>query len=524
MRLFTYGERVISMEIVTAAQMREIDRRAIEDYEIPGIILMEHAGLRITEAIGKLQCGPKIVIIAGRGNNGGDGFVTARHLHPDKQVSVWTTAPFDTYKGNALTNLTILRNLGIPVRQVTAASLSALECDLRNAHLMVDALLGTGVSRPVEPYLAQIIRLVNAVSALVLAVDIPSGICADSGQILGEAIRADVTVTFALPKRGVVCYPGAAYVGKLQVADIGIPPALLSGYGFTLLTPGIARAMLPARPIDAHKGTFGSVLLVAGALGMSGAVALSARAALRGGCGLVFAATPRSVQPTVAAQVAEAITVPLPENKLGRLQGDGLYILREKWRNCHAVAIGPGMTQDEEALPLLAGILAECPLPVVLDADALNLLAKHPEIMEARQAPTIMTPHPGEAARLLATDIESIQSNRISSALKLAQTYQSTVVIKGAHTLIAEPDGSLALNITGNSGMATAGSGDVLTGLLVSLLAQQLPVSQAARIAVYLHGLAGDLAAKTLGEASLVAGDLIETISNAYLETRKIHM
>ena len=512
------------MEIVTAAQMREIDRRAIEEYGIPSIILMEHAGLRLTEAIGKLQCGAKIVILAGPGNNGGDGFVTARHLHRKKQVSVWTTAPFAAYKGDALINLTVLRNMGIPVRHLTAQSLSTLACELQSAHLVVDALLGTGVSRPLEPDLAQIIQLVNEASAPVLAVDIPSGICADTGNVLGAAIRADFTVTFALPKRGLVCYPGASYAGKLQVVDIGIPPALLSDTSFTLLKSGIARAMLPKRPADAHKGTFGSVLLVAGALGMSGAVALSARAALRGGCGLVFAATPRSVQPTVAALVAEAITVPLPENKLGRLQGDGLYILRDKWRHCHAVAVGPGMTQDEEALPLLLGILAECPLPLVLDADALNLLAKHPAIIKGRQAPTIMTPHPGEAARLLHTDIESIQADRIASALKLAQKFHSTVVLKGAHTLIAEPDGSLALNVTGNSGMATAGSGDVLTGLLVSLLAQQLPVSQAARLAVYLHGLAGDLAAAAFGEASLVAGDLIDKISNAYLETCKIHM
>ena len=513
------------MDVVTSERMREIDRIAIDTYGIPGVVLMENAGLRIVDAIREIGAGPRIVIVAGRGNNGGDGFVVARHLYREKHVSLWIATSPENYRGDALTNLTILRKLGIPCHNLQEENaLDALAADLASADLVVDALLGTGISRETDPFFQEVISRINQCGAPALAVDIPSGVCANTGNILGAAIRAAMTVTFAVPKLGLLLFPGAACTGRLDVADIGIPPALLSGADCTLLTPAVAHSLLPQRPVDGHKGTFGSVLLVAGSLGMSGAVALASRAALHSGCGLVFAATPKSVQPTVAAQVVEAITVPLPENKLGRLQEDSLYILRDKWRSCHAVAVGPGMTQGEDALPVLTGILAECPLPVVLDADALNLLARHPEILESRTAPVVLTPHPGEAARLLSLEITEVQADRVGAAREMAKRYHSIVVLKGAHTLIADPDGNITFNITGNSGMATAGSGDVLTGLLAALLAQGLSAVDATRLGVYLHGLAGDLAARKTGERSLVAGDVIDHISQAYLETEKIHI
>lgn len=513
------------MQIVTAAQMREIDRRAILECGIPGIVLMENAGLRVVDAIRENGFGPRIVIVAGRGNNGGDGFVVARHLYRERPVSVWTAAPDEEYRGDALLNLQILKNLGITVRCLREPeAFAALEADLANAGLIVDALLGTGLSREVDPLYARVIERINHGAAPVLAVDIPSGVCADTGRILGAAVRADLTVTFALPKRGLLFYPGAAYTGRLEVADIGIPPALHPDYECSLLTPAEMRLLLPERPSDSHKGTFGSVLVVAGSAGMAGAAVLTARAALRGGCGLVFTATPRSVQPVVAAQVAETITMPLPENSDGRLQAEALPLLREKWQSCHALAAGPGWTQDESALPILAGILRECPLPVVLDADALNILANHPGMIEGRNHPLVVTPHPGEAARMLSCSVKRVQSDRIRAVREMSARYRATVVLKGAHTVIAGSGGRLAVNVTGNSGMATAGCGDVLTGLLASLLAQGLPAWEASCLAVYLHGLAGDLAAHKLGEAALLAGDLSGYISQAYLETAKIHM
>lgn len=512
------------MEIVTAAQMREIDRRAIEDFGIPGIVLMENAGLRIVETVRALPC-TNVVILAGSGNNGGDGFVAARHLRHEKNVSVWITAEPGAYQGDARTNLMILERFGHPLHVIRGEEdLADLAGDLAHADLVVDALLGTGVSREVAPLFAGIIRMVNGMRVPVVAVDIPSGVCADTGKILGSAIRASITVTFALPKQGLLLFPGAACTGRLEVADIGIPPALLTGYGFGLLTSVDMARFLPPRPSEGHKGTFGSVLLVAGSRGMSGAAALSARAALRGGCGLVYAAIPESIQPTLAGQTQETITLPLPENRHGRLKIEALDMLREKWTVCQVVAAGPGLSRDSDVMPVLAGILRECRLPVVLDADALHLLATDPSLTRDREGATLLTPHPGEAARMLDTTVEEVQSDRLGVVRHLAERYCCTVVLKGAHTLIADPAGEISLNVTGNSGMGTAGSGDVLTGLAAALLAQGLTVPQAARLAVYLHGLAGDHAATIKGERSLMAGDIIEEIPQAYLELTKIHM
>lgn len=511
------------MDIVTAARMREIDLQATQGYGIPGVVLMENAGLRVAEAIRQAESGANIVIIAGRGNNGGDGFVVARHLFQEKNVSVWTSASSNEYEGAALVNFSILQKLGIPHRNLQEeGAIAALAAALAQADLVVDALLGTGLARDVDPFYAAIITLINASKAPVLSVDIPSGVCADTGKIRGMAVQANLTITFGLPKQGLLLFPGAAFTGRLEVAHIGIPPALLTGSACILLTAANIFSHIPNRPADAHKGTFGTVLLVGGSLGMSGAMTLAARAALRGGCGLLFVATPCSVQGIVAGQVAEAITIPLPESSLGYLQRGALDILREKWPACQAVAVGPGMTQNEEILPLLAGVLSECQLPMVLDADALNLLACHPGLMAGRRAPVILTPHPGEAARLLSCGVTEIQADRLGAVREIAKIFRSIVVLKGAHSLICGPDGETAFNVTGNSGMATAGCGDVLTGLLAALLAQGVDAVGAARLAVYLHGLAGDLAVRLTGQSALLASDIIEHISQAYLETTKI--
>jgi ADP-dependent NAD(P)H-hydrate dehydratase / NAD(P)H-hydrate epimerase len=512
------------MDVVTASRMRDIDRMAMEEYGIPGVVLMEHAGLRLVEAV-RRSGATELVIVAGPGNNGGDGLVAARHLYREMKVSVWLTVWPKEYRGDAQINSHIIRKLGISCRSLREeGALAELEGELRRMPLVLDAILGTGISRELDAFYQELIHKINQSGAPVMAVDIPSGVCSDSGRIMGAAVNARSTVAFALPKRGHLMGEGSICSGELDVVDIGIPPQLLEGSDTTLITGRLAKKLLPPRPWDAHKGTFGSVLLVAGSLGMSGAAVLSARAALRGGCGLLFAATPRSVQPTVAAQVAEAITVPLPENRLGRVQEDSLYILRERWRNCQAVAVGPGMTQDEELLPVLSGILNECPLPVVLDADALNLLSWYPQLMEKRKAPTILTPHPGEAARLLGLSTEEIQADRLEAVQAVARRFNCFAVLKGARTLVATAGVHVAINRSGNCGMATAGSGDVLTGLLASLLAQGLKPYDASRLAVYLHGRAGDLAAARVGEEALVAGDLNNHISDAYLELAKIHM
>lgn len=513
------------MDIVTGVEMRRVDNRAMSEFGLPGIVLMENAGLRVAEAIRNFKRCRRITVLAGRGNNGGDGLVAARHLRREMEVSVWLAAAPAAYRGDALTNLTILQRLGADCRVADSEqALNDLAAELDRTDLVVDALLGTGLARrPESPY-AEIIRLVNASGAAVLAVDIPSGVCADTGRVAGEAVRADVTITFALPKRGLLFFPGAACTGRLEVADIGIPEQLLSGHGLRLLTREEASCLLPYRLPDGHKGSFGKVLLVSGSAGMSGAAVLAARAVLRGGAGMAVAAVPQSIQPQVAVQVPEAITLALPETKRGTIAPEALDSLRRQWSDCNVAAVGPGLSVDAEIVPILAGILQECRQPLVLDADALNLLALNPAISCGRTAATVLTPHPGEAARLLACDAATVQADRPAAARELALRFQGVVVLKGAHTLIAAPEGAVVLNVTGNSGMATAGSGDVLTGLLAALLAQRLAPFDAACLAVYLHGLAGDLAASAKGEAGLVAGDIVEALPQAYLEIKKINM
>ncbi|NLZ93844.1 MAG: NAD(P)H-hydrate dehydratase [Firmicutes bacterium] len=506
------------MKIVSAAEMRSMDQAAINDYSIPGVVLMENAGLRLAEVIRKGNYGLHIMVVAGSGNNGGDGFVVARHLSQEKNVSVWLTVREEDYSGDALTNLKILKKMGVKINSVYKKEMLAdFIAELQKADLVVDALFGTGLCREVSGIYYDIIHSINQSKIPVIAVDIPSGVCADTGQILGIAIKARETVTFALPKLGHFLYPGADQVGVLHVKKISIPAVLEEKGSVQLLTSELISLLVPSRRSDSHKGTFGAVLLVAGSSGMSGAATLAARAALRGGCGLLYAAVPGSIQSVVAAQVAEAITIPLPVNAAGQLDATALTTLLKRSVNCQAVAVGPGLTQEQELLPLIAGLVRECKVPLVLDADALNLLALAPEALQERQAPTIITPHPGEAARLLGSTVAEIQRNRLRSARELAARFGSTVILKGAYSIIAESNGTAAINPTGNNGMATAGSGDVLTGLAASLLAQGVTSAQAAQTAAYLHGLAADLAVKEIGERSLLASDIVRYIPQAYL-------
>jgi NAD(P)H-hydrate epimerase len=508
------------MDIVTAAEMRVIDRRAMEEFGIPGIVLMENAGLAVAAAARRAGAG-KAVILCGPGNNGGDGLVAARHLRNQQEVAVWLSAPPESYRGDALTNLKILLKLGHPLQLLSDPDGPArLAADLAGAGVVVDALYGTGMTREITGTLAGVIRLVNSCTSRVLAVDIPSGVCADSGRIPGAAVRAGRTITFGLPKYGLFLFPGAACAGNIEVADIGLPPQLLGGHALRLAGRAEIRQLLPELPPDAHKGTFGTVLIVAGSAGMAGAAVLSARGALRGGAGLVTVAAPLSAQRTVAVLVPEATTLPLPENRQGSLTPEALALLREKWRHCSALAVGPGLTASESVAEVLAGILKECPLPVVLDADALNLLAAHPHMLKERSEPAIITPHPGEAARLLGSTADRVQADRITAVRELAERFKCTVLLKGAYTLTAGPAGAVVLNPTGNSGMATGGSGDVLTGLLAALLARGMTATPAAAAAAWLHGLAGDVAASVLGRDALNAGNLTDHLPQAWQKTR----
>ncbi|HPU00963.1 MAG: NAD(P)H-hydrate dehydratase [Firmicutes bacterium] len=509
------------MKVLTAAAMREADRRTIEELGFPEAVLMESAGMRVVEAIFALQPSPqRVLVVAGPGNNGGDGLVVARLLQQaGREVSLWITVPPEKYRGAALMNYQFLVHREFPVKHILDyTELGLFQADLGRVDLVVDALFGIGLDRPVEGLPAEIIKAINGCGAPVLAVDLPSGVHADSGKVMGCAVKARWTVTFAFPKPGLLQYPGGELAGEVLVGDINIPSFLASEKEASVATAQQIRELLPPRPAEAHKGSFGRVLLLAGSTGMSGAAALAAAAALRGGAGLVYLAAPASICPALEAQLCEAITVPLPETAPGLLDPLAAELLLEKAAGCSVLAAGPGLAAAEETAAVLKRLMGECPLPLVLDAGALGALALLPEgereklLREASQPP-LLTPHPGEMARLVRQPLGEVQQARPQMARLKAREWNSIIVLKGAGTVVASPGGELYFNPTGGPALATAGTGDLLTGLIASLIAQGMPPFGAAVAGAYIHGLAGDL----LPEGrSAIASDILARFPEAF--------
>ncbi|HHW55888.1 MAG: NAD(P)H-hydrate dehydratase [bacterium] len=503
------------MWVVTAAQMRERDRWAIEEVGLPGLVLMENAGRQVAALARRLLdeggAGKKAWIFAGKGNNGGDGLVAARYLaRAGVQVETFLLAREGELRGDAAANLQICRQLGLPLVELhSSADLAALAPRRAGVDLIIDALLGTGIRGPVQGFLAEVISFINEGGSPVLAIDLPSGLEADTGVCPGPVVKATDTVTLDLPKWGLCLYPGADRVGRLWVADIGMPPgAPLPEPGVFLTTPRELTDLQTARPPESHKGSWGRVLVVAGSQGMAGAAVLAARGALRSGAGLVTVASPAGVQPTVAAHLAEAMTYPLPQTPaggLGRAAEDELLPLLE-WAS--VLALGPGLGREGETQELVCSLLPRLKMPVVIDADGLTALVGRTEFLRRVPGPVVITPHPGEMARLCGITPEEVQANRLALARQKAAEWQVTLVLKGARTIIAAPDGRAAINPTGNPGLATGGTGDVLTGIIAGLLGQGLPPFTAAVAGAFLHGAAGDLAAREMGEAGLLAGDV----------------
>jgi ADP-dependent NAD(P)H-hydrate dehydratase / NAD(P)H-hydrate epimerase len=512
------------MKIVTAAQMKELDRRTIEEAKVPGATLMERAGSGVVAAMeraaGSLS-GKTVTILCGKGNNGGDGFVVARLLRTRRaRVRVLLLARPGDLSGDAkLMYRRFLSTAG--AKAVSAAPApDAIREALVQSDMIVDALLGTGLSAAVSaPYQAAI-ESINAATAPVVAVDLPSGVHADTGAVLGAAVRADMTVTFGLPKLGLYTGAGLDHAGTVEVVDIGIPPAFVETIAsrVSLITMETVRRLLPDRRTSSHKGTYGHAGIIAGSVGKTGAAAMAARAALRVGAGLVTVATPASVNDTLEAKLLEAMTAPMPETKARTLARAGLEDILSFIHARTAVAIGPGLTTHPETVELIHALLSRLEKPSVLDADALNALAGRTSLLDGCKVPPILTPHPGEMARLAGASTRSINDNRIGSAVTFAQARRAVLVLKGARTVVAHPDGRAAICPTGNPGMATAGTGDVLTGMIVGLLAQGLDPWDAACAGTYLHGLAGDLAAVRLGPAGMIAGDVLEQIPSALTE------
>lgn len=500
--------------LVTAAEMREMDRITIEELGVPSVTLMETAGRTVAdEAAAMCRPGGRVAIVCGAGGNGGDGFVAARLLRErgfDARVLLAAGRP--RAGGDAAHHLERLERAGGPI-----ADLAGREDDVLGADLVVDALLGTGLENAVREPHAGAIALMNRAAAPRLAVDVPSGLDSDTGRPLGAAVRADATVTFAFAKVGLVGSPGFEWAGRVRVVDIGIPAHLAERLGVkvSLLDERAARALVPRRARGGHKGAFGHLLVVAGSPGRTGAALLAAQGGLRGGAGLVTLAVPPAIRAAAEGRVWEAMTAELD---LERPREDALAELIRLAAGKRAIAWGPGMPTAPAAGEVLRAALRVLDAPLVLDADALNHLARDTSVLGSARPPLVLTPHPGEAARLLGASTEEIQGDRLGAARRLAAETRAVVVLKGARTVIATPEGRAALNPTGNPGMGTGGAGDVLCGVVGALLAQGLAPFDAACLAAYAHGRAGDLAAAARGEIGLVARDVAEHLPAAFRE------
>ncbi|HKA54158.1 MAG TPA: NAD(P)H-hydrate dehydratase [Candidatus Binatia bacterium] len=506
------------MYLVTAQEMRELDRLTIEAYGTPGHVLMERAGAGATEALLRefphVRQAP-VLVVAGKGNNGGDGFVIARLLKKQGvKCEVVLAADRAEVRGDARRNLSAFLRLRGRVTEVTEPShLGLVQEKLSQSGLVVDALLGTGLNSPVRGLMAALIDLINASGVPVVAVDIPSGLDADRGEPLDTAIQAELTVTFAYPKLGQVSDAGAPYVGRLVVVDIGIAPDAVAAVKprTVLLTAEGVGALVRERRRTAHKGDFGHLLVLAGARGKSGAALLCGGAALRVGTGLVTLAGPSSLNAIFSSVLIEAMTVPFPERADGSLALDE-GALASALQGKNAVAFGPGVGVSTDTIGLTRWLLAHSELPLVIDADGLNCLATDLSPLRDARGPVILTPHPGEMARLVRASTAEVQSQRLALARAFATQHHCYLVLKGSHTVIAAPDGGAWVNTTGNPGMASGGMGDVLTGILAGLLAQGYAAAEACALGVFLHGYAGDLAAGEKGEAGIVARDVIERL------------
>ena len=510
------------MKLLTASQMREVDRRTTAEIGIPGTTLMENAGIAVVQVLEeefeKLDSF-HVGVICGRGNNGGDGFVIARHLFlRGITPHVYVIGGADGIAGDARVNLEIIRNYrDIPIAEVaTADDIESLRQDLQSFHLVVDALLGTGLSQPADGLQADVIRAVNDSPATVVAVDLPSG------------LFADLTVTFTAPKPGLILGDAGVYTGDLYTVSIGTPDFLLDvpEHALNLLSADDVRGFFLPRKKDTHKGNFGHILVVGGGRGKTGAVKLAGLAALRSGAGLVTIAVPAPLAAVAAGDVPELMVEALPGGDDGCFSPAAAGCILELLKTRDVLVLGPGLGCQPESVTLIRELLPQLEVPVILDADALNCLAEDPELLKRIQVSAVLTPHPGEMARLVARRTGEVQENREMIAQDFARKYGHYLILKGHRTVAADPDGQAWINPTGNPGMATAGSGDVLSGILGAFCARinhQNPAAWAlaCNAAVYVHGLAGDLATEKLSEESVIARDIVRFICPAIRRIRE---
>jgi hydroxyethylthiazole kinase-like uncharacterized protein yjeF len=513
------------MRILSSSQMRDADRRTIEEVGIPAIVLMENAGRQVVaalEAVFEDLADRQVAVLCGRGNNGGDGFVVARTLHQRGiDVGVFLVGAVADVRGEARSNLEILGRIGVPVVEIDNEQAWELHfSEIESCGLIVDALFGTGLKTPLHGMLETVVADINGSSIPVASIDLPSGLSADTNELIGDCIDASLTVTLATPKLPLVLPPGELHAGDVVIADIGIPDAVIDsveGPRIELLTRSRMRSFVQPRPADSHKGDYGHLLLVAGSKGRTGAAHLTAMAALRSGAGLVTVATPESCLPILAAMAPEYMTLPIAEGKNGELDPDAAAWLLDRPHD--VLAVGPGLGTAPGTVALVKALVERSAVPLVLDADALNAFTAEPAQLTGTEGrDVIVTPHPGEFGRLLAIPTADVQADRIARAREFAARQQVYVILKGHRTIIAAPDERVFINTTGNAGMATGGMGDVLTGMIAAWLGQLLDAEAACTLGVYLHGTAGDLAEASVGEVALTASDVIEHLGDAVLE------
>ena len=509
------------MKVVTGETMQAIDRRSIEEFGVSSLVLMERAGQECSDLIlNRVGNGAdrSAVILAGKGNNGGDGYVIARHLAmAGWRVTTLVLSPRDEISGDAQVNLDLLPDDALCFCPESGA-LARHHSVFSGADLIVDALLGTGLKCEVRGSYAEAVELVNGLCVPVVSVDIPSGIDAGTGRVLGCAVRADLTVTFALAKLGQVLYPGAAYCGDLQIVDIGIPPEVSAAVdGFEYLDSSAIKPLLRKRERFAHKGSFGHCLVVAGSTGKTGAAAMAANSAVRSGAGLVTLAVPASLNAILEVKTTEPMTLPVPDGDAGYFADLSFDTLIGALAGKSAIALGPGLSLHDGTVRVVRRLISAVEVPLVIDADGLNSLAQDPSLLRGKRPSTVvLTPHPGEMARLAGITVADVEADRVATARSFAARYGVYLVLKGARTVIAAPDGRIAINGSGNPGMASGGMGDVLTGILVALLGQAYDPFTACRLGVYLHGAAADLVAARKGETGITAVDVQESLPYAF--------
>jgi hydroxyethylthiazole kinase-like uncharacterized protein yjeF len=505
--------------------MKAVDKKAINEIGISGPILMENAGIQITkEILAKFPAiqKEKIVIVAGKGNNGGDGFVVARHLfnrgcHP----AVLLLASKKELKGDAAMNAGIAGKIGVDIKEIISPrQWGANKKLLYEATILVDAIFGTGLTKPALGFYAAVIEDINKSKAYKVAVDIPSGLSSDTFEIIGPCVRADLTVTLAAAKVAHVFPPAENFVGELKISDISVPPFLFEDENLNLemVEEEMVRPYFVQRKKDTHKGTYGHLFVISGSLGKAGAAVLAGKAALKMGAGLVTVGTPKSCLPIVARSMMELMTEPLPETEVGTLSLEALGSVLTLLDGKDALMLGPGISTHDSTKEFVLSLLPRLKIPVVLDADALNNIASKPEVLKTLSKPAVVTPHPGEFARLVKLSVKEVLARRLELVPRFAAEFGVYVVLKGYRTLIASPEGKTFVNPTGNPGMATGGSGDVLSGMIASMIIQEKNFLEAVLAAVFIHGISGDIGVSRLGEKSLTAGNLIGYLPAAMKE------